>query len=329
MTGTRQFLRRRRATLGAGAAVLLGASVLQFTGVNPAVSQSLALTAYEAPADPGLDPNAKAWADAAPVQVPLTAQAGSYAAGGGSIPLVRAKALHYNQKLFVRVEWQDSTKDETTARVQDFADAVALEFPATSSAAVPALCMGQADGGVNIWQWRADSQVGVKDPQDVYVGALVDRPPDKAHDIVFYTARDAGNPYADVQAGPVQTLISQALGTISKANVQDVAGNGVHTNGTWAVVFERPFTAADVSQAAFSAGKTTDLAIAVWNGSEGDRNGRKSVSQFVRLSVASTDNPNVERETRGTYLLAAGALGLFVVAGAGLGFFGYRQGGTK
>ena len=146
----REFLGRRRSTIGVAAAVLLAAGALQFADVNPAASQNLTLTAFAAGDDPGTDPDADAWSHVPWVQVPLTAQAGAYAAGGGSIPVATAKALHYKDNVYLRIEWQDATKDESTTKVESFADAVAVEFPARSAVSVPSLCMGQADAGVNI-----------------------------------------------------------------------------------------------------------------------------------------------------------------------------------
>jgi complex iron-sulfur molybdoenzyme family reductase subunit gamma len=314
------WLNGRRRTVVFAVALLAVAGGLQFANVNPAVSQSVFLTAYQADSDPGLNPASDVWNSAPPVQAPLTAQAGVYAAGGGSIPTVSAKALHYKNNLYVRLEWDDSTADESTTRVQDFSDAIALEFPAQTASTVPSICMGQADGGVNIWQWRADSQKGFKDPTEVYTGALVDMYPSK--EALFYTARAAGNPYANHELGPTQTLVATTFGSLSPAAVQDVKGKGVRVGtGKWAVVFSRPFDGSDGSQARFAVGAKTDMAIAVWNGSEGDRNGRKSVSQFVTLNVAGMSAPGSKGINS---LVVVLAVILFVgIAGIGVGIAVY------
>ncbi|MEP7215853.1 MAG: ethylbenzene dehydrogenase-related protein, partial [Anaerolineaceae bacterium] len=121
--------------------VLVTAALLQFADANPAVSQTLFVTAYGAPADPGLDPTNAAWDGARVVQVPLSGQLGSYAAGGGSIATVNLQAVHFKEHLYVRVSWADVTVDESTTKVEDFSDAVALEFPALSASTVPSICM--------------------------------------------------------------------------------------------------------------------------------------------------------------------------------------------
>jgi hypothetical protein len=319
----RRLTSHRRIALGA-VAVLAVAAALQFAGVNPAASQTLRLPAYQVDSDPGLDPESGAWDDSLAVKVPLTAQAGVYATGGGGVPTVTARAVHYNGRLYVKLEWDDKTKDESTFRVQDFADAVALEFPAKiAGSTVPAICMGQADAGVNIWQWRADSEAGLKDPVDVYAGALVDAYPSK--ETLFYTAREAGNPYANPEAGPVQTLVSRTFGSLTPAANQDVQGKGVYKDGRWSVVFTRAYSGADGDQATFSDGARTDMAVAVWNGSDGDRNGRKSVSQFVTLTIAATAAPGSDSNTT-TVVIALVLLAVFGFGGIGLAAYGLREG---
>ena len=316
------ILKRRRVVLGI-ASVLALAAVLQFTNTNPAVSQTLYLTAYESAEDPGLDPTDGAWKDAVAVRVPLTAQRGSYAAGG-SVATVSARALHYNDTLYVRVEWKDATKDESTTRVEDFSDAVALEFPAKTASTVPSVCMGQADAGVNIWHWRADSDAGLRDPVEIYAGASVDGYP--STDALFYTARAAGNPYANPDLGAVQTLVSQAFGQLTTSTVQDVAGKGVWENDTWAVVFARPYTSEGPEHAGFSAGARTDVAFAVWDGSQGERNGMKAASQFITLSIAGATAPGGGGFSATWAILGAVMLVGLSALGIGLGVYGYREG---
>jgi hypothetical protein len=44
-------------------------------------------------------------------------------------------------------------------------------------------------------------------------------------------------------------------------------------------------------QPTFETGSTADVAFAVWDGANSDRNGQKSVSAFVRMAIV--DNPYV------------------------------------
>lgn len=275
---------RRVATL---AVLILIALALRLADANPARSQATTLHAWRVEDVPSLDPGDSVWASIAPVTVPLTAQQGVYASGGGVIPLVQVKAVHARQRLFIHVEWSDTSRDISTQDTLDFADAVAVELPSKLGSSVPAVCMGQADGGVNIWQWRADRQASLSalDDRDEPV---VDFYP--SEEDLWFPARDAGNPYAVEGVSGVQNLVARSFGTIGPASEQPVTGRAEYEYGedTWSVVFSRSFAAPGPDQPAFAVGGRADVAFAVWDGSNGDRDGQKSVSQFVQMSLSAT-----------------------------------------
>lgn len=317
----KQLKRRPRALLGLLAALLIG-GVLQAANINPAESQTLLLNAYTVPEDPGTDPANDVWDKVAGVDVPLTAQAAAYFAGG-SVTSVRAQAVHYNGKLFVRVHWADATVDDSTVRVEDFADAVALEFPATASATVPAICMGQVGAAVNIWQWRADSNAGLRDPNLVYETSQVDGYP--YTDKLFYTAREANNPYANPEVGPVQSLYAESFGVLSALTFQDVNGAGKHDGTGWSVVFTRDLETTLPGHVAFASNTRIDMAFAVWDGSKEERNGRKAVSQFVTLGIGDAAAYEADDNSGGYFALAAAALLGVSGIGVALGAYGYKE----
>jgi len=268
---------------GLAAAVIVAALSLRVADANPAQSQSTILKAWRVGQDPGLDPSADVWGDVPSIDVPLTAQQATYPIGGGSVASVKAEAIHHQDRLYLRLSWADDTRDVTTTGVTDFADASAVELPSVASATVPSVCMGQAGAGVNIWHWRADRQpdLAALNPGDEPVVDYYPSPSD-----LWYTARAAGNPYAVVTDNPVQDLAAQSFGTIGPTPEQPVQGMATYRDGEWAVVFSRPFASAGAEQPAFAVGDTTDVAFAVWDGSNGDRNGQKQVSQFVRLQFS-------------------------------------------
>ena len=314
--------KKRRAFMGLTAALVVGA-LLQVTNTNPAVSQTQHVTAYEAPEDPGLDPDSAVWDHIGSIQIPLTAQAGAYSAGG-SVQTVRVEAVHYGGRLYVRVAWDDPTTDASSTKVEDFSDAVALEFPASGVSTVPSICMGQADAAVNIWHWRADSDAGLKNPTDVYASALVDGYP--YEDKLFFTAREAGNPFANPALGAVQTLSARAFGELSSLANQDVQGSGKHDGTGWAVVFVREFETANPGHAAFAASTRTDMALAVWDGSKDERNGMKAVSQFVTLNIGAAPAYEEGGFNRTAVLFAVGLFAGVAAIGVGLATYGYREG---
>jgi len=262
------------------------AAVLMVADLNPAVPQTTALTALRSTEDPGLDPDAGAWSDAQEVALALTAQEVAYPFGGGSIAEVRVRSLYSHGSLFLRVEWDDRSRDATPDAVDTFTDSVAVEFPADAKSSVPSVCMGQADGGVNVWQWRADRQ-----------NAATTRPVgDDSPTDVWFPATELGNPVAQ-NGRAAQDLVASGFGTLAKAPTQSVRARGVYSKGDeqdtarWTVVFERPFAKPGRGQPGFSVSDKLDVAFAVWNGRDDERNGIKSVSQFSRLVLSSASHP--------------------------------------
>lgn len=296
---------------------LVVAATLQLLGANPAVSQSTAVEAMQVDQVPDLDPGGSVW-DRAPVaEVALSAQRTTYPFGGSALPSVRVQAVHDGDALFIRVAWPDPTADESTVASEDFADAVAVQFPAIAASTAPPLCMGQADQGVNIWHWRADGQRGLPSTvEDLHVDGYVDGYP--STDDLYFPARAAGNPNASTTLGPVQDLVAVGFGTLGPATDQTVTGSGRWDHDEWAVVFTRPLSSTDAQRPAFDVGSTTDVAVAAWDGAAGDRNGQKAVSAFLQLSISGTDLPAAPRSDV-ALLLIIGATVAGVVA-VGLGF---------
>ncbi len=302
---------RRRVSLAIVAiAILIGAS-LGLAGLNPATAQGPVLIAYRVADDPGLDPGAAAWSSIAPTRVVLTSQVLAYPTQVLNIPFVDVRALHVADRLLIRVEWADTSLDDTTRAAEDFSDAVAVQFPAVAASTVPFVCMGQSDKAVNIWQWRADSQSRQAGGPDL-VDGYVDEYPDTSD--LFFPARTAGNPFAQVGAGPVQNLVAGGFGTLSPTSEQVIRGEGVYDDDRWAVVFERDFAAPGADQPSFEAGTTVDVAFAVWNGKEGDRSGKKSVSEFTVIQLIER-GPGVDISRLLTALATIVGLLLVLVGG--------------
>ena len=279
----------RGGKLGVFALMVLAAVALRVADANPAQSQATTLRAWLVERDPTLNPMTEVWNDVPAIGVPLTAQLGVYPAGGGSVSTVQAKAVHTDDRLYVRLEWVDDSRDIRTDHVTSFADAVAVEFPSEAASSVPAVCMGQADAGVNIWQWRADRQpdLSASGPDD---HPVVDYYPSEGD--LWFPAERAGNPYAVDAGDPVQNLVARSFGTIGPARAQPVTGRATYEDGSWFVVFSRSFASPGPDQPTFATEQRTDVAFAVWNGANSDRNGQKQVSQFVRMAIAPTGPPS-------------------------------------
>lgn len=228
------------------------------------------------------------------------------------------QALHNEEELAIRLSWIDPTDDDRAVKQTEFRDAVAIQFSLTSD---PPFYMGSAGehGGVNIWMWKADRQTnvtkGYQDVDSAFPDRAVDfypeeeyrlvdmsvtewpREPITKHDPQFITAWGAGNLVADPNLRtPVECLVARGPGTLSgkPANVQVVKGQAVYERGLWYVQLQRSMNLPHDSEhghgdssdeRVFRAGDYLPVSFAIWNGSAGDRDGKKNISIWQKLVI--------------------------------------------
>lgn len=226
---------------------------------------------------------------------------------------VTVQALHNDDELAVRLAWIDPTTDERAVRHEEFRDGVAIQFSLSSD---PPFYMGDAGqhGGVNIWYWKADRQKnitsGYQDVDAVFPDRAVDRYPEEKfsvtdeaavkspfaaiteHDPEYITAWGAGNLVADPKlTTPVECLMARGPGTLAgkPANMQLVQGTAVHDRGVWYVQMQRPLALPHVTdeggERTFEGGDYLPVSFAIWNGSAGDRDGKKNISIWQKLVI--------------------------------------------
>ncbi len=271
--------------LGVVVALVLVAGLLRVTEANPAIAQTQTIGAWRVTSEPVLDGSSPEWQSIAPVFLPTTAQQVTPPMGGGTVQRVAVRAVHWDDRLYIMLEWSDPTPDYLSDRPEAFTDAAAVQFPAEAGSTVPYICMGQADQAVNIWQWRSDQQEPAPSlPPDGYVDMY------QFTDDLYHTAREAGNPLSQ-RGAPVQNLVAGGFGTLTAGNDSGVDGNGVYRDGRWMVVFTRPFQPQGDLEPAFDGAGAIDVAFAMWDGSQGERDGIKSISAFTRMAVSSEDPP--------------------------------------
>ncbi len=294
---------------------LAAGAVLTLNDVRLASSQTVTLVAKlsEEPI-PLDDPSAEVWKRGSPVEAPLSGQQTIQPKGGGA-GTVTARALHDGQRLYIRVEWEDETEDMLVSRQTEFSDAAAVQFPATEGERVPAFCMGDPNAPVNIWQWKAAWQADIEesfvDVEDAYPNMQVDFYPFEDEE-VFYPARAAGNVFAELdRTTAVDNLLAGSFGTLTQAEDQVVQGVGEWRDGRWRVVFVRDL-AVEGDYTQFAEGASTNVAFAVWDGANSERDGMKSVSQFLTLEIS----PEIAEAPSGG--LGRGIIALIVVIGLAL-----------
>jgi DMSO reductase family type II enzyme heme b subunit len=201
------------------------------------------------------------------------------------VPAVAVRAVHDGRRVAILCQWRDAVANGAPVRVQDFQDAVSLQFSLNGN--TPFVGMGDLDNPVNIWQWKAGWQQEVdgnpQDVREVYNSMHVDTyfQPERR----FRTAADAGNLLAVAHRSPVEDANARGFGTFAPQPLsqQNVQGKGVWRDGFWSVVFVRELRSRDPGDVRFAAGKPAPVAFAVWDGEQRDRNGRKLISNWYQL----------------------------------------------
>jgi mono/diheme cytochrome c family protein len=255
------------------------------------------------------EPLGPEWERARPVYVALTPLWWNEERIEGLI----VQALHNGEDLAIRMSWLDPTPDDRAVRQHEFRDAVAIQFSLTPD---PPFYMGNrsGEGGVNIWLWKADRQKdladGYQDVDTAFPYRAVDTYPEQIveidqlvcikewprshvtqHDRLFMSAWGAGNLVANPESTTsVESLVAHGPGTLESrpASLQHVKGSATYSRGVWYVQMERSMAAMwseDGDDRVFEAGDYLPLSFAIWNGSAGDRDGKKNLSIWQKLVI--------------------------------------------
>ncbi len=215
------------------------------------------------------------------------------------------QALHDGEDIALLLTWIDDTHDHTALRPQDFRDAVAVQFSLDRDP--PFFAMGEHQRPVNIWMWKSERQADLEpafqDLEKIYPNIGIDAYPNLTvspleqptrnaltleSDPTFVTAWGAGNIVADpTRKSPVEDLAAQGFGTLSarpKAD-QRVEAHGEYSIGSYRVLFKRALAGSGPNAVTLRSGAPVAVGFAVWNGSAGDRDGKKSVTIWQELSL--------------------------------------------
>lgn len=216
------------------------------------------------------------------------------------------RALHNGKELVILVVWADESYDHTAMRPQEFRDAVAAQFSLTRDP--PFFAMGEKGKPVNIWMWKSEVQADIEMPfhdlEMVYPNLGIDSYPNLMRspveqptrhaltldsDKTFVTGWGAGNIVSDPQRkSPAEDLTARGFGTLkARPRIdQKVDAKGVYGAGSYRVMFRRSLNPTGKDSAALRPGTIVPVAFAVWNGSAGDRDGKKSVTIWQELRIA-------------------------------------------
>jgi mono/diheme cytochrome c family protein len=216
---------------------------------------------------------------------------------------VTVQALHDGREIAILVRWTDRTPDGTAIRPQDFRDAAAIEL--SSRDTPPFFAMGQLDAPVNIWMWKSERQADLEpafqDLEKVYPNIGIDSYPNLLRspleqpmrhaltldsDPAFVTGWGAGNIVSDpTRQSAAEDLTAEGFGTLRARPLFDqrVTALGTYATGSYRVQFTRWLEPEARGAVALVPGRPAAIAFAVWNGSAGDRDGKKSVTIWQEL----------------------------------------------
>jgi hypothetical protein len=226
-------------------------------------------------------------------------------------PALTVATLHDDTSAAIRLTWRDSTCDNAPIRPQDFEDMAALQL--FKGDPEPFLGMGAIGQPVDVWLWQASWDLRADSFPDVdtaHPDMSVDLYPfekpgtgPRSHEIdrqptEFLTARAAGN----LRSDPDRSFTGSDLGargfgtlTMRPRLSQCVQSKGSWKDGTWTVVLRRPLTVRPDAGIALSPGDRVSIAFAIWDGSQGDRNGQKLVSIWHDLELEQSPSAEARR----------------------------------
>lgn len=230
---------------------------------------------------PEKDPLSPAWRKAPRVRVSLS----SLWYRDTPAPELSIRSLNDGRTIAFLLEWADSTRDTHFVRPEDFRDAVAIQF--SERGRYEPIAMGSRDTQVSIWQWKADWQEQIDQGRRTGAADIHPWRIEEPYPAPAMTALQAGNQAAlQKRASPAEEATARGFGNLARRPIgeQSVTGKGIWRDGRWHVVLSRELAPA-VGKPPLGSG--ANIAFAVWNGSERDRNGQKAISGWYSLTVES------------------------------------------
>lgn len=302
-------------------ALILGLGAILLTA--PMVySQGLTIVSKSIKGDIPKDPLSPAWKGIEGTVIPMSSQiiaeprAFNTPLGMSSVRRVEVKSVNNGEEIAFLLEWDDATNDPAISvgtlgnssvsaaglaadprsdafsgspfeESAAFRDAAAIEFPVTIPKSLfeegPHFAMGNEGAPVNIWQWKADLEDG-RD-RAVPLGAAYPGEGMNTVDNTWYRGVWYDLPKDRVRKGPVEDLIAVGFSTISLQDSQDVNGKGIWSGGKRSVVIYRQMVTKDKEDAKLAKGTSTPIAFAIWDGSNEERDGMKSITTWHQFKI--------------------------------------------
>lgn len=301
-------------TNGAGGAAPSGGLAAPYAGpgqatpagapgaVPPTLPPVITVTRVSA-VPPSDDPLNAEWDKVAAFEIPIAPQqVAQPMLAQGTVPILRVQAIRDDQRYAWRLSW-DKPLPADASEVAKFSDAVAIQFPLLDGAPYT---MGGPNLPVRILYWKAlwqkDVDQGFQGLKQIYPNShtdlywfaegkerhAADGSTDNPLARQYMVAAQSNNPMADYyRQHPIEELTAHGFGSGTHVGDTPSRGRGVWRAGKWYVVIDRPISAEDPLVERFNATPDKQLiAFAVWDGSEGNRGGKKQISNWIPMRIA-------------------------------------------
>ena len=209
-------------------------------------------------------------------------------------PEVAVRALTNGSEIAFRLEWTDREKNDLPG-AGSMVDACAIQLPRKIDPNPPAPQMGEAAKPVEVAFWRADWQASVDGRgdsiRDLYPNASIDHYPFEATPLEpgsaaqkefasrYSPARALGNARGGPRQSPVEDMVAEGPGTLAPAGATTSKGQGRRTDTGWSVVISRRLPQGLAPR------QRTQIAFAVWEGSQKEAGARKMRTGWIPLLV--------------------------------------------
>ena len=257
------------------------------------------LTVGDLPDSPGDE----AWNTASSVELPMAGQIiASPRFWTPSANSIKIKSIYNNEDIAFLIEWDDMTNEQSEV----YSDAVALQFPTKIPEGLkkPYFAMGESGNGVVLWHWRAyeESLHAVKEEAEMGSetatdgGGVVAVEEETGHAEGGETQEESAEEEAIIEAPKekfknfmtIRELNAKGFRNlvVQPSNSQDAKGKGYWEKGKWKVMVTRPLVTSDKKiDIQFEKGKLIPYALAIWDGSNKEIGGQKSITSWYYLSL--------------------------------------------
>ncbi len=257
-------------------------------------------------------PDDAAWDAIDAIELPMAGQiVASPRHWNPSANSIMIKSIYNSENIAFLIEWDDTTNEQSEV----YSDAVALQFPAKipDGSQKPYFGMGESGKSVVLWHWKAydeslfagkdsggdESETetdGGTDVEDEEEGSAEGEGTEVETETETVEEETAEEKPVDDFRGFFAVKEMNAKGfrklTVQPENSQDSKGKSNWKNGKWRVMITRPLETGDKKiDIQFEKGKLIPYALAVWDGSNKEIKGQKSITSWYYLTLEMT-TPN-------------------------------------